>query len=95
MQLTQVQLAQIVSNAVIQALTEHVQPVQTPIKFVALIFEGDRAASSLTLNQRVVHQARARGFDAELTAAEGEGLSIGAEVFDRSNADPMRNAHAE
>ena len=82
MQLAQLQLAQIVSNAVIQALTQHVEQVQTPIKFDVLVFEGDSAASWLTWSQRVVHQARACGFDAELTAAEGEGLSIGAEIFD-------------
>ena len=58
------------------------EQVQTPIKFDALVFEGDSAASWLAWSQRVVHQARACGFDAELTAAEGEGLSIGAEVFD-------------
>ena len=34
--------------------------------------------------------------EAELTEAEGEGLSGGADVFDRSNVDPvrLRNAHA-
>ena len=32
---------------------------------------------------------------AELTAAEGEGLSVGSDVFDGSNVDPvrLRNAH--
>ena len=96
MQLAQLQLAQILSNAVIQALTQHVEQVQTSIKFDAFVFEGDSAASWLTWSQRVVHQARACGFDAELTAAEGEGLSIGAEVFDRSKVEPtkLRNAHA-
>ena len=96
MQLAQLQLSQIVSNAVIQALTQHVEQVQTPIKFDALVFEGDSAASWLTWSQSVVHQARACGFDAELTAAEGEGLSIGAEVCYRSNVEPtkLRNAHA-
>ena len=36
------------------------------------------------------------GFEAELTAAGGGGLSIGAGVFYRSNVDPvgLRNAHA-
>ena len=47
-------------------------------------------------SQRVVYQARACGFEAELTAAEEEGLSVGADVFDRSNGDPvrLRNPHA-
>ena len=51
----------------------------------------------MTWNQRAVHQARACGFEAELTATEGEGLSVRADVFDRSNIDPvrLRNAHAE
>ena len=61
-----------------------VQQVLTPIKFDVLIFEGDSAASWLTWSQRVVYQARACGFEAELTAAGGEGLSVGADVFDRS-----------
>ena len=35
-------------------------------------------------------------FEAELTVAEGEGLSVRAAVCDRSNVDPviLRNAHA-
>ena len=35
------------------------------------------------------------GFEDELTAAEGGGLSVGAAVFDSSNVDParLRNAH--
>ena len=114
MQLTQVQLARIVSSAVSQALTQHVQQiannptiaatassaavqqVQTPIMFDVPVFEGDSAASWLTWSQRVVYRARACGFEAELTAAEGEGLSVGANVFDRSNVDSvrLRNAHA-
>ena len=34
-------------------------------------------------------------FEAELTAAEGEGLSVGADVFDGNSVDPvrLRNAH--
>ena len=34
-------------------------------------------------------------FKAELAAAEGEGLNVGADVFDQSNVDPvrLRNAH--
>ena len=45
--------------------------------------------------QRVVYQARACGFEAKLTAAEREGLRVGADVFDESNVDPvgLRNAH--
>ena len=43
-----------------------------------------------------VPEARASGFDSELTAAVGEGLNVGADVFDSSNVDPvrLRNAHA-
>ena len=50
----------------------------------------------MTWSQRVVYGARACGFDPELTAAEGGGLSVGADVFDQSNVDPvqLRNAHA-
>ena len=35
------------------------------------------------------------GFQDELTAAEGDGLSVGADVFDSSNVDPvrLRNTH--
>ena len=42
-----------------------------------------------------ISQARANGFENELTAAEGDGLSVGADVFDSSNVDPvrLRNAH--
>ena len=42
-----------------------------------------------------MYQARACGFEAELTADEGEGLSIGADVFNGSDLDPvkLRNAH--
>ena len=114
MQLTQVAHAQIVSSAVSQALTQHVQQtannatiaaaastaaikqVQTPIKFDFPVFEGDSAASWLTLSQRVVYQARVYGSEAELAAAEGSGLSVGADVFDGSNVDPLRlrNTHA-
>ena len=113
MQLTLVQLTQIVSNAVSQALTQHVQQtasnpplaaaastsvvqqVQPPIKFDVPVFESDSAASWLTWSQGVVHQARACGFEAELTAAEGEGLSVGADVFDGSNVDPVRFQNAQ
>ena len=37
-----------------------------------------------------MYQTRASGFEAELTAAEGEGLSVGADVLDGSNLDPVR-----
>ena len=50
----------------------------------------------MTWSQRVEYEAIACGFEGELTAAEGRGLSVGADVFDGSNVDPMRlrNAHA-
>ena len=43
-----------------------------------------------------MYQARACGFEVELAAAEGEGLSIGADAFDASNIDPviLRNARS-
>ena len=51
-QLTQIQIAQIVSNAVSQALTHQMltaaQQFQTPIKFDVPAFEGDSTASWLT-----------------------------------------------
>ena len=49
----------------------------------------------MTWSQRVLYQARASGFEAELAAAEGGGLNVGADVFDSSNVDPVRlqNAH--
>ena len=37
-----------------------------------------------------MYQARACGVEAELSAAEGEGVGVGADVFCRSNIDPMR-----
>ena len=42
-----------------------------------------------------MYQARACDFEAELKAAEGEELSLRADVFDGSNVDPvrLRNAH--
>ena len=117
-QFTQLQIAQIVSNAVSQALihqmrqignsppsataanyvpqnTTAAQQVQTSIKFDVPAFEGDSTANWLTWSQRVLYQARASGFEDELTAAEGDGLSIGADVYDSSNVDPvrLRNAH--
>ena len=117
-QLTQLQIAQIVSNAVSQTLTHQMQKIgnrppsatqanhvmqnttaaqqfQTPIKFDVPAFEGNSTASWLTWSQRVLYQARASGFEDELTAAEGDWLSVGANVFDSSNVDPvrLRNAH--
>ena len=58
-------------------------------------YEGDSAASWLAWSQRVAYQTRARGFEAELAAAEGKGLSVGTDVYDRSNVDPvkLRNAY--
>ena len=49
----------------------------------------------MTWSQRVLYQARASGFEDELTAAEGDGLSVEADVFDNSNVGPVRwrNAH--
>ena len=41
-----------------------------------------------------MHQARACGFEIELTAAERQGLSVGADVFDASNVDPVRLRNA-
>ena len=118
-QLAQVEIAQIVSNAVSQALTHQIQQLvnslssttaanhvtqntpaaqqfQPPIKFDVPAFEGDSTASWLTWSQRVLYQVRASGFENELTAAVGDGLSVGADVFDSSNVDPvrLRNAHA-
>ena len=87
MQLTQVQLAQIVSSAVSQALIQYVQQtasnpslaaaastaavqqVQSSIDFDAPVLESDSAAGWLTWSQSVVYQARACGFEAELTVA--------------------------
>ena len=75
--------------------TTAVQRVKSPIKFDMPGFEGDSAASWLTWIQKVLYQARACGFEGELTAAEGEGLSVEAGVFYRRNVDPvrLRNAH--
>ena len=42
-----------------------------------------------------MYQARLCDFEAELTAAEGVGLNVGAEVFDRSNVDPVRFRNAD
>ena len=117
-QLIQIQIAQIVTNAVSQALTHQMQQIrnsppsataanhvtqntaaaqqlQTPIKFDVPAFEGDSTASWLTWSQSVLYQARTSDFEDELTAAKGDGLSVGADVFDSSNVDPvrLRNAH--
>ena len=76
--------------------TTAAQQCQPPIKFDVPAFEGDSTASWLTWSQRVLNQARASGFENEITAAVGDGLSVGADVFDSSNVDPvrLRNAHA-
>ena len=76
--------------------TSAAQQFQPPIKFDVPAFEGDSTASWLTWSRRVLYQARASGFENELTAAVGDGLSGGADVFDSSNVDPvrLRNAHA-
>ena len=71
------------------ASTAAIQQVQTPINFDVPVFEGD-CSKLVTWSQRVVYQARACGFEAELTAAEGEELSVGADVFYQSNVDPVR-----
>ena len=75
--------------------TTAAQQFQTPIKFVVPASEGDSTASWLTWSQRTLDQARASGFEDGLTAAEGDGLSVGADVFDSSNVNPvrLRNAH--
>ena len=71
----------IAANHVMQNITA-VQQVRSPVKFDVPAFEGDSEANWLTLSQRVVNQARACGFEAELMiAAEGEGLSVGADVL--------------
>ena len=113
-QLTQIQIVQIISTTVSQALTHQIQQLgnippsataanhvtqnttaaqqfQTPIKFDVPAFEGDSTASWLTWSQRVLCQVRASGFQNELTAAEGVGLSVGADVFDiNNNVDLVR-----
>ena len=112
-QLAQMQIAQIVSNAVSQALTHQMQHIgnsppsataanyvpqdtivaqqfQTSRKSDVPAFEGDSTASWLTWSQRVLYQAKASSFEEELTAAEGDGPCVGANVFDSSNVDPVR-----
>ena len=61
-----------------------------PVKFDVPAFEGDSTASWLTWSQRVLYQARASPFEDELTAAEGDGLGVRADVFNSSNVDPVR-----
>ena len=78
------------ANHVTQNTTTAAQQFQTPIKFDVPAFGGDITASWFTWSQRVLYQARASGFENELTAAEGDGLSVGADVFDSSNVDPVR-----
>ena len=75
--------------------TTAAQQFQTFTKFNVPAFEGVKTTSWLTWSQRVVYQARASGFGDELTATEGDGLSVGANIFDSSNVDPvrLRNAH--
>ena len=70
------------------------QQVQTLIKFDLPLFKGDSAAGWLTLSQSVVYQVRACGFEAEVTAADREGLRVGADVFDQSNVDLGRLQNA-
>ena len=68
--------------------TPAAQQFRTSIKFNVPAFEGDGIASWLTWSQRVLYQARASGFEDEPTAAEGDGLIVGAGVFDSSNVTP-------
>ena len=117
-QLTQSRIAQIVSDAVSQAVTQHMQQIrnnppsataanhvtqnttaaqqfQTPIKLDVPAFKGDSTASWLTWSQKVLYQATVSGFANELTAAEGDGLSVGADVFDSSNVNSVRLRNAQ
>ena len=75
--------------------TTAAQQLQTPIKFNVPAFEGDSTARWLTWSQRVLYQARASGFENELTAAKGDRPSVGADAFDSTNVDPvrLRNEH--
>ena len=71
--------------------TTTVQQVQSPIKFdVPALKRIVQQAGCLE-----TYQARACGFEAELTSAEREELSVRADVLDRSNVDSvrLRNAH--
>ena len=75
--------------------TTAAQKFQISIKFDVPAFKGDSTASWWAWSQRVLCQTRASGFEYELTVAEEDGLSVGADVFDSSNVDPvrLRNAH--
>ena len=82
------------ANHVPQSTTA-AQQVQTSIKYHVPAFEGDGTASWLTRSQRVLYQARASGFEDELTAAVGDGLSVGADIFDSSDIDRVRLRNAQ
>ena len=90
-------MKQIASNPPLAAAasTAAVQQVQFATKFEIPALEGNSAASLLTWNQRVGYQVRAFDVEAELTAAKGEGLNVGADVFNGSNVETvrLRNAH--
>ena len=81
--------------AAIIASTVAVQQVQSPTKFEMPAFEGDSPGSWLTWSQKVVYQATACGFEAEVIAVEGEGMSVGADVFDGSNVGLVRLRNAQ
>ena len=72
-----------------------VEQVQPPTKFDIPAFEDDSEASWLTWSQRVMYQVRACGFEAEVAAVVGEGLSVGADGFHGSNVHLVRlqNVH--
>ena len=82
------------ANYVPQSTTA-AQQFQASIKFDVPAFEVDSTASWLTWSQKVLYQARASGFEDDLTAAEGDALSVGADFFDSSNINPvrLRNTH--
>lgn len=60
--------------------------IQPLVKYHVPTFDGDSA----------MYQARACGFHHESTTAQGEGLCVGAKVFDDRGLHPVifRNAHA-
>ena len=76
MQLTQVLPHHWQLQPVTTQNTVAVQQVRSPTKFGIPVFEDNSAASWLAWSQRVVYQARACRFEAELIAAKGEGLEI-------------------
>ena len=97
------QMQQIVNNPLLATAANHVshsttamcsRSIQSPIKLDIPTFEGNNSTNWLTWSQKVVCQARACDFEAELTAAERQALSVEA-AFYRSNVDPVRlqNAH--